>query len=230
MASDAVETAQGRVSKLESAVTAARLEVSRAAADAARARSSFDRAEKTYQRQKMLHGEGATPRLAFEKAEREFEQARTEYETLAEVSRHSDDRVQTLLEELQTAKKILQDKQAQLDSAQTAIAAAEIRSPMDGLIVGRKGEPGASVQEMGEDLFVLAPDTLSLVVVLEPEPPTLERIRPGQPALVLVPDLQDEGITGSVLELQGNQVLVEFTNPNPAIRPGMVAEVRIHLG
>jgi multidrug efflux pump subunit AcrA (membrane-fusion protein) len=68
MASMALETAQSRVTKLEAAITSARLEASRAAADAARAREEFDRAEKAYRRQGMLHREGATPRNVYEKS------------------------------------------------------------------------------------------------------------------------------------------------------------------
>jgi hypothetical protein len=69
----------------------------------------------------------------------------------------------------------------------------------------------------------------ALEVALEPEPPILKRIRPGQPALVLVPDLQSTGITGDVKEIKGTQVLVEFNSTIPAIRPGMVADVRLRL-
>jgi len=44
-----------------------------------------------------------------------------------------------------------------------------------------------------------------------------------------VPDLQTPGITGDIKEIKGNRVVVEFNSTIPAIRPGMVADVRLKL-
>jgi hypothetical protein len=78
-------------------------------------------------------------------------------------------------------------------------------------------------------LFQIATDTFALEVALEPQPPVLKSLRPGQPALVLVPDLGTPGITGDIKEIKGNLVVVEFNSTIPAIRPGMVADVRFKL-
>jgi hypothetical protein len=32
---------------------------------------------------------------------------------------------------------------------------------------------------------------------------------------------------GTIKSIQGDQLLVEFTSPNPAVKPGMTAQVRI---
>jgi hypothetical protein len=100
---------------------------------------------------------------------------------------------------------------------------------VDGLLVGRSGEVGKPAQEFGDNLFQIATDMYALEIALEPEPPVLKRLRPGQPALVLIPDLQSAGITGDVKEIKGAQVVVEFNSTIPAIRPGMVADVRLKL-
>jgi hypothetical protein len=34
---------------------------------------------------------------------------------------------------------------------------------------------------------------------------------------------------GAVKAIQGEQVIVAFTNPNPAVKPGMTAQVRIKV-
>jgi HlyD family secretion protein len=229
VATIALDNAQSRVTKLEAQLTSARLEASRAQADASRARTDLDRAEKTYSRQRMLHGEGATPRQMYEKATREFETAKADSSSLDIASKQADERIQSLLEQLQSARKILDDKQKQLEDASGALAATEIHSPVDGIVVGRKGEVGKSAQEQGSDLFQIAIDTLALEVVVEPEPPVLARIKAGQPALVLISDFQSEGIPAKVKEVKDTLVMVEFTSPNPAIKPGLTAEVRIKL-
>jgi multidrug resistance efflux pump len=229
LADVALNNAQVRVTKIEAALTSARLESSRAGADASRARDDMDRAEKNYRRQTMLHREGATPRLSFEKSSSEFDTSRSEYDGLAKLAKLADERIQSLLDELQSARKIYEDKQKQLDYAVTALADAEIRAPADGVVVSRKGEVGKSGMEQGGDLFLIATDTLELEVFLEPDPPTLKRIQPGQDALVMISDMREEPIPGKVAKIENGNVLVDFTSPDPAIKPGFLAQVRIRV-
>jgi multidrug resistance efflux pump len=66
-------------------------------------------------------------------------------------------------------------------------------------------------------------------LALEPKPEQLKRIVPGQPALVLVLDLQSVAMQGVVREIKDNQVIVEFDSTLPAIKPGMQADVRFKL-
>jgi len=98
---------------------------------------------------------------------------------------------------------------------------------VDGLVVERKGEVGKPVPEAGGALFQIATDIYALEVALDPEPAVLQRMRPGDPALVMILDLQTGGLPGTVKEIKGTQAIVEFTSTMPAIRPGMRADVRL---
>ena len=229
VATIAADNAQTRLTKIEQQLLSARLDASRAQADASRARADLDRADKAFRRQKMLFGEGATPRLSFEKATTEFESAQADAETLERGAKQSDEHIRGLIDELQNARKLLEDKHKQLEDASGALASAEIHSPVDGFVVGRKGEVGKSAQEQGAELFQIATDTVALEVVVEPDPPTLKRIRVGQPAVVLISDFSSEAVPAKVREVKDTIVSVEFTSPNPAIQPGLTAEVRIKL-
>jgi multidrug resistance efflux pump len=228
-AASAADHAQERVSRAEAAVAGARLEQSRADAEAQRARFAMDRAEAAFSRQQLLFGQGATPRLVYEKAQSEYDSARTEFTVMDKAARATAERVQSTLQEVASAQKILADENRRLEDSQAAFEAADVHSPVDGLLVGRNGEVGKSAQEFGDNLFQIATDTYALEVALEPQPPILKRLRQGQPALVLIPDLQTPGITGDVKEIKGAQVLVEFNSTIPAIRPGMLADVRLKL-
>ncbi len=228
-AASAVDHAQQRADRADAAVAGARLEQSRADAEAQRARFAMERAEAAFSRQQLLFSQGAAPRLVYEKAQGEYDSARTEFAVMDKAARATAERVQSALEEVASAQRILADENRRLEDSQAAFEAADVHSPVDGLLVGRNGEVGKSAQEFGDNLFQIATDTYALEVALEPEPPILKRLRPGQPALVLVPDLQSAGITGDVKEIKGNQVLVEFNSTIPAIRPGMLADVRLRL-
>jgi multidrug resistance efflux pump len=80
-----------------------------------------------------------------------------------------------------------------------------------------------------KDLFQIAVELSSLEVVVEPEPPVLERIRPGQEAVIQVAEIPGEGLPGKVREIKSGQVVVEFVSPSPAVQPGLTAQVRIKL-
>jgi HlyD family secretion protein len=228
-AASAVDHAQERVIRAEAAVAGARLEQSRADAEAQRARFAMERAEAAHSRQQLLFAQGATPRLVYEKAESEYDSARAEFAVMDKAARATAERVQSTLDEVASAQRILAGENQRLEESQAAFEAADVHAPVDGLLVGRNGEVGKPAQEFGDNLFQIATDTYALEVALEPQPPVLKRLRPGQPALVLIPDLQIPGITGDVQEIKGAQVLVEFNSTIPAIRPGMLADVRFKL-
>jgi len=223
------QVAQDKVNSMESRMIAARLEASRVYADAKRGRDQLDRAEKVYLRQQMLNREGATPRLVYEKSEREFEAARAESTSLDELARQADNRVSELVRELETAKQDVSEHAADLESATAQAAGTEIRSPVSGIVVARKGEPGTMLGpgEAG-DLFEIAADLSQLAVAIQPDRAAMARIRPGSDALIFVAELPG-AIPATVKEVKGDEVIVAFTSPSAVIRPGMTAQVRLKL-
>jgi multidrug resistance efflux pump len=225
VAQAALERAQEQVSKAEAAVTAARMELSRAEADAQRSRMALDRAERASARQQTLFREGATPRLVYEKALKEYEAALKDYELIDATVRTGREHIQSGADEVNGAKKIVADKMRLLEEAQDNLSAAEVHSPVDGYVVSRKGEVGGSAG-LSDELFQIATDLYALEVAVEPKAELLKRIVPGQPALVLVLDLQNAAMPGVVREIKDNQVIVEFNSALPAIKPGMQADVR----
>lgn len=222
------EKANQRVADMEKGAIAARLEASRARADATRAKIEFDQAEKTYLRQKILVAEGATPRLVFEKAERDYNTAKAESESLETVAHNAEERVDTLAKELEAARKIARLKTGDADEARAELAGAEVHSTASGLVVGRRGRAGDAVDRSMTDLFQIATDLASLQVLLTPDSKILPGIKAGQPALVELAEVPG-GITGSVREIKAGQVFVDFTSPLPAVRPGITAQVKIKL-
>ena len=226
----ALDMAQSRVEKAGSAIIAARLEATRARADSMRMRSEFDRAQRTYQRQKVLNSEGATPRLVYEKSERDYEAARKDFESLDELARIAEGRVSDVLKEQEESKRILDDRLKELEEAKTSLASAEVHAPVDGLVIDRKGEVGKELgaQEQAE-MFKIAVNLAELRVTVTPDAAALKRLKPGDPAMVFVADLGSEGIAGSIKEVQGNAATVTFTCANPAVKPGMTAQVRMKV-
>jgi multidrug resistance efflux pump len=225
----AAEAAQNRVNDVESAILATRLEASRARAEASRARSEHDRLERVQRRQEMLFREGATSKNRAEQSQRDYDLAKTEFQGLESVAQRAEDRVTKLLHDLDAAKKTLEEKNADLEGANQQVGAQDLLSPVQGVVVGRKGEVGAEITVDKTDFFQIAVDLSLLEITVDPEPPVLKVLKVGQPALIVIAGLPGEGILGSVKAQEGTQVIVPFTSPNPSIKPGQTAQVRIKL-
>jgi multidrug resistance efflux pump len=228
-ASAAVEHAQEQVARTENAINSSRMESSRADADLVRARLQMERTQKVFDRQKTLHTAGATPRIVYEKAVSEFEAAQQEFEVMDKAARAAHESVQSAMEQLSGARKLLADKTQELEQAQGAFEAAEVRAPVSGTVVGRNGDVGKPAQEAGPDMFQIATDMYALEVTLEPNPEQLKKVFAGQQALVLVLDLQSAGMPGVVKEVKDGHAIVEFSSALPGIKLGMRADVRLRL-
>jgi multidrug resistance efflux pump len=223
-----VARTEERVNQLQNELINARLEASRARADASRAQADYERAERDFLRQQMLYKQGATPRLAYEKSQAEYQAQTSSRETLAEVARLAEDRQASIVARLDATRAALDEKKALLDRVRESAAAAEIRSPVDGLLLAYTRQVGEEVTTEVHDLFHIAVNLSALEAVVEPEPPMLVRVRPGQEALIQIAELAN-AIPGRVKEIQGAQVIVEFTSPDPSLLPGATAQVTIKL-
>ncbi len=227
-ATEELERNQKRVNDLEAAIIAQRLEASRARADASRASLDSDRAQKTYERQQMLYREGATPRLVFEKSELEYKAAKQDSEMKDKLAQQGEERMDSMNRELVSAKQTLAERTQELDQAQADVAAGDVRAPVDGLVLSRRGSPGEQVSPAMGDLFRIAVSLSALEIWLQPEPAAVARIHLGQPAAIHVAEVPEE-IAGTVREIKEGRVIVDFTSPTPVLKPGVTAQVRIKL-
>ncbi len=218
--------AKSRLTDLEGSIVSARLEAARAEAEASRARSDFERAAKVWERQRMLLEAGATPRLTAEKAQRDYETASREQEAVAILARNAQSHFETLQADLEGAKKSVEETQKDLDQALSQVASGEVHSPVNGVVVARRGQAGDDVNRSMADLFRIATDLSRLEVVLEPPPPVLARIHAGQQAAITVAESPNP-LSGQVKSVDQGKVVVEFANPDPVVKPGLTAHVRI---
>ncbi len=221
--------AQSHIAELESQIISARLEASRARSEAVRSKGEYERAEKDYKRQQVLIEAGATPRLTYEKAQRDLENAKANHEGLDTLAQNAEDRVASLAKEIDRAKSEAAAKIRELDNAEAQAASGEVRSPVNGLVVARRGQAGDPVDPTMKDLLQIAVDLSALEVAVDPDPRVLQQIKQGQPALIQVAEAPS-GIQGTIREIKGGRVFVDFTSPSAAIKPGLTAQVIVKLG
>ena len=207
-----MEKLKTRQANIEGSIIAARLDAARAQGEALRAKNELDRAEKNYNRQVLLYKEDATPRLIYEKSERDYKQAQADADNLTAVSKNATDRVDSLNQDLDTTKKLLEQKNQDLEAARLDVASGEVQAPADGLVIMRKGVPGEPITKAVRDFFQIAINLAALQAVVEADPTVLPRIKEGQKAAIRVGEFP-ENIAGVVREIKGSTVLVDFASP-----------------
>jgi HlyD family secretion protein len=223
-----LDQAQARAAGIGNDQLAAKLEVSRAAADQSRAHAELDRLEKAYERQKGLWAAGATPRLTFEKAEKDAKDARAELETLDTVAKVAANRTEQLARDLEAVTQSIAERTAALDRAKADLNAGELHSPADGILLARHGDVGQpvdpSTDPSSKDLLQIATDLTALQVMITPPPMLLPRIQPGQAASVRVANSE---YPGTVREVRGTEVAIDFTVPAAMTTLDLTAQVKI---
>ena len=224
-----LERAATRVRDLEATISGVRLEASRAIADASRVRNDYQRASKDYERQRLLYAEGATPRLTYEKAEKDYHALQAESSKLDAVAAAAEERISTTQRELEAARKILEGKLEDVEEANYKVGSGDILSPVNGLVVARRGVAGDDVHPSMTDLFQIASDLSVMHAVADASPDQAARIQPGLPVGVALAEMGGEMLQGSVIKVEGMTITVEFANPDPSIKPGLTAQIRIKL-
>jgi multidrug resistance efflux pump len=219
----AADRAEMRIGELDTKGVGLKLDVSRTDADKVRAHNELDRIEKLYQRYKNLYSVGALPRLTFEKTEAEYKFAKTEAENRDAVSKDVQYRAAALDRDSEEARRALTEKAAALEKAKEAVAECDLHSPADGVVLTRNVHQADKV-EAQMNVMTIATDLTKLAVSLTPDARVLSRIRVGQHAFVRV---AEAALAGEVHEVRGAEAIVYFTSPEPILKLGTAAQVRI---
>lgn len=225
-----LDKAQSRVVALDGEQLKARLEASRATADQSRAHNDVARLQKDYDRQQGLWAAGATPRLVWEKAQKDYNDAKAEVEKQDAAAQAAAGHEAALGRDLESANQAVTEATAAVERSKAAAGASEIHSPVDGIVLERQELQGLAVDPSMKELVKIATELTSLQVVAALDTAdalVLGRIHAGQAAMVQVPELASDAIAGTVREVRGADVIVDFTVPAAPPKLGRPAQVII---
>jgi multidrug resistance efflux pump len=224
-----LERAEARARAVEAELTAVRLEESRLAAEASRARGELARVEKIYQRQSVLIREGATPRLVFQRAEEDYQQALKERDRVEALLAAAQERMRAVAAEFENARRNVSDKQALLEEARSRTESCNLVAPADGIVVRIRKSAGETVEQGFQGLVEIAADWSELELVADAPEPYAKRLAPGDEARIVLAELPQGALAAQVKSVDKQQVVIAFTSPSSLVRPGMTAIAQLKL-
>jgi HlyD family secretion protein len=144
--------------------------------------------------------------------------------------------------DIQSAQARLEQAKSQLDSSKVDLTYTIIRSPIDGVVIDRKVNVGQTVAASFQApvLFQIANDLSKMQVECSVDEADIGKVKEGQKVRFTVDAFPDENFTGKVSqvryapEIVQNVVtyttIVEVSNPELKLRPGMTATVSVVTG
>ncbi len=203
---------------LRARATQARATLASARANLLQSKASRSDAQRAFDRSKALREQGFASNATFENAEAALDRANAQVAA-------------------STAQ--VQQQEAALAQVETSLAKAEIKAPIDGVILERKIEPGQTVQAsfQAPELFVIASDLSRLELQVYIDEADIARVKPDQPATFTVDAYESRKFDARVVavrtapRVQQNVVsyLATLSVDNGArlLRPGLTATAEI---
>jgi HlyD family secretion protein len=137
------------------------------------------------------------------------------------------------------ANAVVRQRQAALKAAQTDLARTKIRSPTNGVVIGRTIEEGqqVTVTLQTQTLFTVAQDLREMQIKISVDEADIGKIREGQPVIYTVDSFPGREFRAEVKQIrkdpQEKQNVVTYVvvanapNPDQMLMPGMTANARI---
>jgi HlyD family secretion protein len=215
-------------------VTMQRARLENARAEWRRAKSALEQAKLDLERKKALLATRAVAQSAYDNAVASVEQAEAAINGLA--ARESEQKAQIEVAEAQVLQKAAVLQRARIDLDNTVI-----RSPVDGVIIGRNVDIGQTVAASLQSpvLFVIAQNLRQMQVEVSVDEADIGRIREGQRASFTVDSFPGATFPGAVRQVRKQPrevsnvitytVVVSAENADLRLLPGMTANVTFDI-
>jgi HlyD family secretion protein len=164
------------------------------------AKAVYDEARAEWDRRESLFRSGDIPRASLDKAQREMAVAKARYEAAGE--RRGIVHQASREEDFLTAKADVTQAKAHIAEAQALLEKTLIRSPIDGVILRKKGKAGESVSADNPDGWILSlGDDSTLRVRVDVDEADVANVQAGQSAYVTAEAYGSKKFTGRVVRV-----------------------------
>ncbi len=237
---------QAAVERMRSMLAAAQARIKVLQAKTARADSAMAAAQRELDRTKTLRGTGVASERQLDQAQSARDAAAAgQREAEAESIVHAQEIITAAAEvkktdaELSNAQAVVLEKEAELAQARVELERTVIRSPIDGVVIGRKIDRGQTVAASlkAPELFTIAQDLREMDVHARVDEADIGRIRVGQKASFKVDAFPGRQFAAHVTQIRRAPeveknvvtytVVLSAPNPELLLLPGMTAVVDV---
>lgn len=256
----ALEQAQSELSVAEAAVLIQQRIEEKAAADRSSAAAATERtrfatererivvaeAQRDLERKRILaRGDNVSQvdvfraQAAFDMAVQNYKSAEADERTKIALTRAAESARLSAEAQVIHANAVVQQRRAALKAAQTDLERTKIRSPIDGVVIGRTIEEGqqVTVTLQTQTLFTVAQDLREMQIKISVDEADIGKIREGQPVLYTVDSFPGREFRAEVKQIRKDShekqnvityvVVANAPNPDMMLMPGMTANARI---
>ena len=218
-------TYENRLLQVDSQIESTRADTRVREASIERARVALENAEQQMARQQGLFERDAVSEAQLERAQRDVGIARADM-ALNEA-------------QLESNRARIRQLQAQRAETRADLERTFIKSPIDGVVIDRKVDPGQTVQASfnAPELFSIAADLSDITVDASVVESDVAGLEPGDTASFTVDAYPDDAVEGTVSQLrlkatESNNIVsyiavIDAENPNGMLIPGMTANLQI---
>ena len=222
------QTFDTRVREAEASLEVSRAQVSVAEANVQRARSELAAAQRAFGRAEELRERGTFSEAQYDIAQTAFDNGRAG--------------VAVANANLRNAQATLQQREANLNSANVDLERTFIRSPIDGVVIDRQIDEGQTVAASfnAPVLFLIAQDLARVQIEAQIDEADIGQIDEGQSVTFDVDAYPDLEFSGEVVQVRlaaldelnvvTYTVVIEAENRGGRLLPGMTANVTIVTG
>jgi HlyD family secretion protein len=221
-------TFTARVASAEANLTIAKTTVTVQEATIVKAQALLDQAQRSVERQRTLAASNATPATTLDTAETLLETAKAD--------------LQVAEAQLANARANIAQREADLSQARLDLDRTQIRSPIDGVVIARNIDLGATVAAslQAPILFQIAQDLTQIQILVLVDEADIGAIETGHDVTFTVDAFPDRVFSGKVAQVRiagtttnnvvTYTVVARAENPQQKLLPGMTATVRIITG
>ncbi|MBB4363501.1 HlyD family secretion protein [Bradyrhizobium sp. CIR18] len=256
----ALEQAQSELRVAEAAVAIQERIQEKAAADLASAAAATERVRFATERERIVVAEAqrdlerkrtlargdnvsqvevSRTHAAFDMAVQNYKSAEADERTKIALTQAAESSRRSAEAQVIHANAIVQQRRAALKAAQTELERTKIRSPVDGVVIGRTIEEGqqVTVTLQTQTLFTVAQDLREMQIKISVDEADIGKIREGQPVIYTVDSFPGREFRAEVKQIRKDSqekqnvityvVVANAPNPDRMLMPGMTANARI---
>lgn len=256
----ALEQAQSELNVAEAAVVIQERVQEKAAADLASAAAATERTRFATERERIVVAEAqrdlerkrilargdnvsqvdlSRAQAAFDMAVQTYKSAEADERTKLALAQAAESARRSAEAQVIHANAVVQQRRAALKAAQTELERTKIRSPVDGVVIGRTIEEGqqVTVTLQTQTLFTVAQDLREMQIKISVDEADIGKVRKGQLVTYTVDSFPGSEFRAEVKQVRKDSqekqnvityvVVANAPNPDKMLMPGMTANARI---